>query len=80
MTDAFVDEVDGRRSQELIYEYELNGAIYWYSVDKYLNHKRQLIAGAATYEMPYWCSIDIDDMTDFALCELILRIGDDLIF
>jgi CMP-N,N'-diacetyllegionaminic acid synthase len=79
LTEAFVNGVNGKQSQNLDYQYELNGAIYWYCVDKYLIEKRQLVVGAAIFEMPYWCSIDIDDITDFMLCELILS-ADDSIF
>jgi len=79
LTEAFVKVVDGKQSQNLNYQFELNGAIYWYCVDKYLIKKRQLMVGAAIFEMPYWCSIDIDDITDFLLCELILSADNDIL-
>ena len=37
------------------------------------------MTGAAVFEMPYWCSIDIDDITDFMLCELILSAEDNIL-
>jgi CMP-N,N'-diacetyllegionaminic acid synthase len=79
LTEAFVNGMDGKQSQNLNYQYELNGAIYWYCVDKYLIEKRQLMVGAAIFEMPYWCSIDIDDITDFMLCELILSTDNNIL-
>ena len=76
LTSRVIDKLTKERSQDLEYYFELNGAIYWYSVKEFKKMKMQIIPNAAIYKMPFVRSIDIDDMEDFNLCEALLSWGD----
>jgi CMP-N,N'-diacetyllegionaminic acid synthase len=56
--------------------WELNGAIYIRNIPKFKLKGIQNLK-KAKYVMDKWSSIDIDDLIDFKLAEVLLKISDE---
>ena len=77
MADFIPNRVKSLRSQDLPDFYQLNGAIYLFSVDHIIkNHSLAPCDGVFAYKMTKQASIDIDDYYDFVLAEFFLKKSD----
>jgi len=63
---------DAVRRQDLPEVYEINGAIYVWSRDYFLTHKKAINEKTTVYVMPKERSVDIDTATDFAVAEFLM--------
>lgn len=62
------------RSQDFPDRYLVNGAIYVFDINKFLQNESYFFSSFSfAYEMNYLDSIDIDTYEDFELCELLLN-------
>lgn len=66
------DVSKGLRRQDALKLYEYNGAIYVINSDSIKNKGLGQFDRVIKFVMPDICSIDIDNMTDWKLCEIIL--------
>lgn len=66
-------DLSGKRSQDYQKEYRLNGAIYITPADTVFVNKQLFTAKIRASIMPISRSFDIDEETDFRLCEMFLK-------
>ncbi len=63
------------RSQDLSTFYQLNGAIYIVSIDKFIESGTFLTKESYAFVMPEEKSVDIDTIIDFKLAELLFEVS-----
>ncbi|MDF2533063.1 MAG: neuA [Clostridia bacterium] len=68
-------EVVGKPRQDLPVYYRINGAIYCFKVEKFLETKDVYQSRCFAYIMPKERSIDIDDEVDFVCAEALMKVS-----
>jgi len=79
MGNFFPESVIGKRSQDLPDYYRLNGSIYAFRVDSFVENKGIFYSDKVkAYNMPVERSVDIDTIVDFHIAEVLLEHMDNL--
>lgn len=73
MDDFLSPSLLNQRSQDLPQYYRLNGAIYIAKTESFIKNKGFFMVDSKAYVMPSECSVDIDTIIDFKLCQLIIE-------
>ncbi|KOY43221.1 CMP-N-acetlyneuraminic acid synthetase [Vibrio parahaemolyticus] len=79
MGNFFPESVIGKRSQDLPDYYRLNGSIYAFKVDSFVENNGIFYSDKVkAYNMPVERSVDIDTIVDFHIAEVLLEHMDNL--
>ncbi len=79
MGNFFPESIIGKRSQDLPDYYRLNGSIYAFKVDSFVENNGIFYSDKVkAYNMPVERSVDIDTIVDFHIAEVLLEHMDNL--
>ncbi len=74
MDDFFLQELHGKRSQDLPQRYRLNGAIFIINIHEFLKHNSIILKeGSYGFIMDREDSVDIDNHIDFKFAEFLIH-------
>ena len=74
MDDFFLQELHGKRSQDLPQRYRLNGAIFIINIHEFLKHNSIMLKeGSYGFIMDREDSVDIDNHIDFKFAEFLIH-------